>query len=263
MTTQTIQLANGAEVEVLDDPYAFYAALCRIPKGELNEPPRGSDEHKRWQDELKQLSGRERAQRHGYPLVGASFAGLDYSSLVLDGLVLIEARFDRAIIHGMTAIGANLDGANFTDAKIDNADLTGASFRKVILSGTSMRGAKLHKINAESTVFFNVDLTGADLRGAQSFLRLVNCTLKGAAVDDNFADRINVDELAPYANIARALTVDSDSPLRDLSAQTFRTALKKLWLDAALEGVDLLIEPPIQITRAALAMASRLEGENQ
>ena len=266
MTAQFIALADGTKVEVPPDPRVLYAMLAKLPRlPQKPPPPPGSDEANMQRDVLRaartargegDLKTEMLRSKSGYPLIGASFEGLVYANLSLDGFDLIDATFDDAKLMGDTSfVGARLDGASFVNTEMAGADLTGASFKSVILSGTDMRGVQFKGSIVEGTTFHNVDLSGADMRGLTSTIRLAGCTLDEIKVDDSFVDQINVDELAPFVNIARAVAAGSG---HDFAVATFRRALRKIWIDAAVSGEDLLLESPLDVAHAAIATASKL-----
>ncbi len=68
-------------------------------------------------------------------------ARVDLSGVVLDGLDLAEASFERGRLAGASFRGANLAGASF-----ERATLEGACFAEATLTGADLTGASLKRV---------------------------------------------------------------------------------------------------------------------
>lgn len=101
---------------------------------------------------------------------GASFAGVDLSSLRLTGFDLRGVDFREAILTGADLTRANLARANLTGAVLAGANLREANcetamFAEADLTGSWLTRASLQGANVEGADFSGARLHSADLRG--------------------------------------------------------------------------------------------------
>ena len=126
------------------------------------------ERHKRWIEESKGWSEKDRADLYRADLHGADLRGADLYGANLRGADLYRADLHvadlyRADLYGADLRGANLYGANLRGADLYRADLRGANLYRADLHGADLRGANLRGAN-----LYGANLRGADLRGAEN-----------------------------------------------------------------------------------------------
>lgn len=118
----------------------------------------------------------------------------DFSSLDLRGVILEDAKLNRAILSDARLDGAILDDAELTGATLDGCFFAGCSMISAILDGASLRCAFMDRSYMGRASFVGADLTGVYARRAVleravftgadlAYVNFDNSCLRGANLD--------------------------------------------------------------------------------
>lgn len=126
------------------------------------------EKHQLW---LHGEEGGERANFEEADLLGANFAGFNFTGANFEGAYLLGANFAGSCLVEANFKGAYLAGANFEEANLEGVNfkktyLKDANFKRARLAGTNLKKAYLVGANFEGANLAGANFEGANLKGA-------------------------------------------------------------------------------------------------
>lgn len=166
------------------------------------------------------------------------------------------AEFERSTFETARARGAEFDGADLHETGFDGADLRETSWGGATLRGVSFVGADLSE----------ADFSGAKFEGTVALDGVRLCEATG--LPPHLALYAQIREAEPLLHGARRIAPEDvrerrvPRPHMKSDISVIEIAVHKLWLDHALTGGSLLLQPPRKVADAAIAIAMAIHTDD-